>query len=94
LKCSKKFAAKSFGLSPAEKASIAGVEVAGKKTSSTSVAESGATHAQKHVLNLFDSGSLASDDETTPLKRPQKYSRETSLSEDVPKSLSVKGIFE
>jgi hypothetical protein len=94
MKCSMKFAAKSSRLSPSEKASFAGVESAGKKTSSTSVVRSGMTRALKCALNLFDSCSLACDDKTVPLGRPRKRSRETPLSEDVPKSLMAKGIFE
>jgi hypothetical protein len=89
-----KFAAKSSGLSPAMKASIVGVEATGKKMSSTSAVGSDVTHAPKRVLNLFDSSLLMSDDETAPPERPRKCSRDTPLSEDVPKSLSVKGIFE
>jgi hypothetical protein len=89
-----KFAIKSSRLSLAEKASIAGIEVANKKTSSTSATRGNVTHALKHALNLFDSGLSSSDDETTPLERPQKHSREIPLSEDVAKSLAVKGIFE
>jgi hypothetical protein len=94
LKCSMKFVAKSSGFSLAEKASVAGVEAAGKKMSSTSLAGSATTCAPKHALNLFDSGSLASDDETDPPKQPRKHSRETSLSEDVPKSLVAKSTYE
>jgi hypothetical protein len=94
LKCNTKFAANSSRLSPAKKASITGVEAAGKKTSSTFTARSGVTHAPKHALNLFDSGSSASDDETAPSRRPWKRSRETPLSGDVPKSLTAKSIFE
>jgi hypothetical protein len=90
LKHGTKFAAKSSGLSPAEKASITRVEAASKKTSSTSAAGGSMTRA----LNLFDSGSSASDDSTAPPEQPQKRSRETPLSEDVPKSLAVKGILE
>jgi hypothetical protein len=89
-----KHAAKSSGLSPMEKASIARVEAAGKKMSSTFTAGRGVTRAPKHVLNLFDSGSSASNDKTALSERPQKHSRETPLSEDVPRSLAVKGIFE
>jgi hypothetical protein len=91
LKCSMKFATKSSGLSPTKKASIARIEAAGKKMSSTSTAGSGATHAQKCALNLFDSGLSAFDDETDPLEWPRKCSWETSLSEDAPKSLAAKG---
>jgi hypothetical protein len=94
LKCRMKFAIKSSRLSLAEKASIAGIEVASKKTSSTSATRGNVTHALKHALNLFDSGLSSSDDETTPPERPQKHSREIPLSEDVAKSLAVKGIFE
>jgi hypothetical protein len=65
-----KFATKSSGHSPGVKASIAGVEAAGKKMSSTSSARSGATRALKCALNLFDSGSSASDDGSAPLERP------------------------
>jgi hypothetical protein len=43
LKCNTKFAAKSSRLSPTEKASIVGVEAAGRKMSSTSAARSDAT---------------------------------------------------
>jgi hypothetical protein len=93
LKCSTKFATKASGLSPAEKASIAGVEATGKKTSSAFVARNGMTRAPKHSLNLFDSGSSVSDDETS-LERPRKCSQETPLSGVVPKSLVAKGIFE
>jgi hypothetical protein len=89
-----KFTAKSSGLSPTEKASIAGVEAAGKKTSSTPTTGSGVTHAPKRALNLFDSSSSASDDDTAPSEWPRKRSRETPLFEDVPKSLVAKGIFE
>jgi hypothetical protein len=89
LKRSTKFAAKSFGLSPAEKASITGVEATGNKMSSTSTTGSDATRAPKRALNLFDSGSSVSDDGAAPLERPQKHSWETSLSEDVPKSLAA-----
>jgi hypothetical protein len=66
LKHSMNFATKSSRLSPAEKASITGVEAASKKMSSTSAARSGATRAPKRALNLFDSSSSASDDETAP----------------------------
>jgi hypothetical protein len=45
LKRSKKFGAKSSGHGPAEKASIAGVKVASKKMSSTSMGGSGACNA-------------------------------------------------
>jgi hypothetical protein len=89
-----KFAAKSSGLSPVENASVAGVEAAGKKMSSTSVARSSTAHAPKCALNLFDSDSSMSVDETAPPEWPQKRSQNTSLSEDVPKSLAAQGIFE
>jgi hypothetical protein len=70
MKHSIKFAAKFSELSPTEKASVAGVEAAGKKTSSTFTARSGATCALKCALNLFDIGSSASDDETAPPEWP------------------------
>jgi hypothetical protein len=94
LKHNMKFAAKSSRLSTVEKAYVARVEVAGKKISSTSVAGSSVTHVPKHALDLFDSSSSALDGETAPLKWLRKHSRETSLSEDVPKSLVAHGIFE
>jgi hypothetical protein len=93
LKHNMKFSAKSSGLSTAEKASVTGVEVA-SKMSSTSAAGSGATCAPKHVLDLFDSSSSALNGETAPLEWPQKHSRETSFSKDVLKSLVALGIFE
>jgi hypothetical protein len=94
LKCSNKFAAKSSGLSPAKKDSIVSIKVAGKKTSSTSAGLSGMTWAPKNVLNLFDSGSLAFEDETAPPKPPQKHPRKSHLLKDIPKPSSAKGIFE
>jgi hypothetical protein len=54
LKHSTIFAAKSSELSPAEKASVAGIESARKKMSSTSTTRSGMIRAPKHALNLFD----------------------------------------
>jgi hypothetical protein len=94
LKHSMKFVAKSSRHSPTEKASVAGVEAACKKMSSTFAARSGVTHAPKCALNLFDSSSLASNVKIVPPKWSGKCSRETSLSEDVPKSLEAQGIFE
>jgi hypothetical protein len=94
LKHSTKFAAKSSRHSPTEKASITRIEVAGKKMSSTFMARSGVARDPKCVLNLFDSGSPVSDDDTAPPEQPQKCSWEPSLSEDVPKSLVAQGIFE
>jgi hypothetical protein len=52
------------------------------------------THALKHALNLFDSGSSASDGETAHLEQPQKRSRETPLPKGVPKSFMMIGIFD
>jgi hypothetical protein len=78
LKHSMKFAAKSSGLSLAEKAVVTGVEAAGKKMFSISATGSGATCAPKRALNLFDSGLSALDDGTAPLEWPQKCSQETS----------------
>jgi hypothetical protein len=86
--------AKSSRHSPTEKASITRIEVAGKKMSSTFMARSGVARDPKCVLNLFDSGSSVSDDDTAPPEQPQKCSWEPSLSEDVPKSLVAQGIFE
>jgi hypothetical protein len=53
-----KLAAKSSGLSAAEKASLAGVDAANKKP--------------KHAVNLFGFDSSASDGEAVPSKRPRK----------------------
>jgi hypothetical protein len=69
-KHSTKFATKSSGLSPAKKASITRFEATAKKMSSASAIGSGATYAPKCALNLFDSGSSTSNDETAPLERP------------------------
>jgi hypothetical protein len=66
VKCSNKFVVKSVGLRIAEKATIAVVKIAGKKTCSASAGESGATRALACALDLFGSGSLASDNEATP----------------------------
>jgi hypothetical protein len=70
LKHSIKFAAKFSRLSPTEKASVAGVEAAGKNTSSTFAAGSGVTCAPKCALNLIGSSSSVSNDETAPPERP------------------------
>jgi hypothetical protein len=74
--------------------SSAGSEVAGKKTFCTSMCGSGVTRAPKRVLNLFGSDSSTSDDETIPARRPHKRSKETSLALDIPKSSTLKGLFE
>jgi hypothetical protein len=66
VKCSSKFAVKSSGLSVAEKASGMGIKIAGKKMSSTSTGGRGMTQALTRALNLFDSDSSASDDESAP----------------------------
>jgi hypothetical protein len=90
LKHSVKFGAKSSGLSPTQKASLA----AGKKTFSSSMGRSSAVRALKRVLNFFGSDSSASDEEAAPSKRPQKRSKESSILKDIPKSSPAKGMFE
>jgi hypothetical protein len=65
LKPSKKFVAQSSGLSIAEKTSPTGVKIVCKKVSSTSTGGSDTTWASTRALDLFDSGSSASDGEST-----------------------------
>jgi hypothetical protein len=79
LKHSKKFVVKSSGLSLAKKASIVGIGIAGMKKSSTSTGGSDTTHASMHALNLFDSDSSASSDESVsyPVSRKRKQSLHT-----------------
>jgi hypothetical protein len=66
LKHGNKFVAKSSELRLVDKPSIAGIDIAGKKKSSTSVGGSSVTHALTCVLNLFDSNSSDSGDESAP----------------------------
>jgi hypothetical protein len=80
LKRSMKFAAKSSGLSAAEKASLAGVNAAGKKP--------------KLALDLFGSDSSAFDDEAVPSKRPRKRPRESSILKQMSKPPPVRGMFD
>jgi hypothetical protein len=64
VKCSKNFVAKSSGFSIAEKAIVVDIRIDGKKTYSTSAGGSGAARAPTRALDLFGSGSSASNDET------------------------------
>jgi hypothetical protein len=80
LKCSMKFAAKSSGLSAAEKASLTGVNSASKNP--------------KHVQDLFDSDSSVSDGEAVPFERPQKHPRESSISKEALKLPQAGGKFD
>jgi hypothetical protein len=61
MKPSKKFVAQSSGLSATKKNSSVNVKIAGKKASSTSAGRSDATQVFARALDLFDSGSSASD---------------------------------
>jgi hypothetical protein len=85
LKPSKKFAVKTFSIV---------AEATGKKMLCTSSSGSGAAHAAKCVLNLFGSDLLPSDGEAVPVERSRKHSKETSLAQDIPKSSTLRGIFE
>jgi hypothetical protein len=79
LKRSTKFATKSSGLSAVKKASLAGVNAAGKKP--------------KCALDLFGSDLLAFDGEAVPSKRPQKHPRESSISKQMLKPPLAGGMF-
>jgi hypothetical protein len=94
VKCSNKFVVKSIGLRVAEKATITVVKIAGKKTCSASAGESGVTRALACALDLFGSGSLASDNEATPQEPSHKRPMKFPLPKGVPKSSVVKGNFE
>jgi hypothetical protein len=93
LKCSMKFAAKSSGLSPTEKASLAGVRAASKKTLD-SVVGRGEILAPKHALKLFYSDLSASNEEAAPSEGPQKCCRASSVPKDIPKPSPVEGMVE
>jgi hypothetical protein len=66
VKRSNKFIAKSSRLIIVEKATATTIKIAGKKTHSASMGGSDTIQASTRVLDLFGSGSSASDDETTP----------------------------
>jgi hypothetical protein len=76
----KKLSVKSFGLSLAGKASLAGIGTAGGNP--------------KHALNLFDSDSLASNDDTAPSQRPRKRAKDSSVSKQVVKPALTRGMLE
>jgi hypothetical protein len=63
LKASQKFSLRSSGLSIIEKTSFVNVKISRGKTSSTSMGGGGLDWAPAHALDLFNSGSSASDDE-------------------------------
>jgi hypothetical protein len=71
-KQSKKIISQSSGLSVAEKSSSLTIKISGGKTSSTSTDRGGMSRALTRVLDLFDSGSSASDDEAATLVLRQK----------------------
>jgi hypothetical protein len=79
LKRSTMFPAKSSGLSDVQKASLSGVNAAGKKP--------------KRALDLFGSDSSASNDEADPSKRPRKRPRESSVLKQMPKPPSEVDLF-
>jgi hypothetical protein len=97
MKPSKNFVAQSSGLSITEKTSSVNIKITGKKTSSTSVGGSNVTQALARALDLFDSGSSASDDEAAILAPPLKRPRKSTVPKNVPKSSgpsTTKGTFE
>jgi hypothetical protein len=93
LKCSTKLATKSSRLSPAEKASLGGVRVAGKKMLYSAVRR-GRIPALKCALKLFYSDSSVFDEEAAPSKRPWKRSRASSIPKDIPEPSPVEGMVE
>jgi hypothetical protein len=72
--------AKSSGFSIAEKASLVGIETAGGKP--------------KCALNLFNSDSSTSNDDTTPSQRPRKCAKDSSVSKQVAKPALTRAMFE
>jgi hypothetical protein len=73
VKCGNKFVAKSSGLTVVEKATIVTVKIPGEETCSASAGGSDVAWAPTHAVDLFGSGSLASDDESTPRELPHKH---------------------
>jgi hypothetical protein len=69
------------------------VNVSGKRASSTSTGGSDATPGSAHALNLFDSGSSASDCETVVPALHQKRPQKSPALKKVPKPRAVKGNF-
>jgi hypothetical protein len=97
LKQSKKFVSHSLGLSTTKKTSSATVKIHGGKMSSTFAGRSGAAQALTRALDLFDSGSSASDGETVNLVPPRKHPRKSLIPKSAPKpseAHAVKGTLE
>jgi hypothetical protein len=80
LGCGQKLSTKSSGHSIAEKASIAGIGIAGGKL--------------KRALNLFNSDPLVSYDDTTTSQRPHKRAKDSSISKQVAEPTLMRGMFE
>jgi hypothetical protein len=74
------FATNSSRLSAVEKASLAGVDAAGKKP--------------KRALNWFGSDLSVSDSEAVPSERPRKRPRESFVSKEAPKPPLTRGEFD
>jgi hypothetical protein len=85
---------KSSRLSVAEKATATTVKIAGKKTHFAFAGGSDVIQASTRVLDLFGSGSSASDDETNLRELPRKCPRKFSLPMGVPKPSVMRGNFE
>jgi hypothetical protein len=98
LKHNSKFVVKSSRLGLARKALVVGFGIAGKKASSASVGGSGTVQASTHALNLFDSDSSASSDETAPPPHTpgaaNKRPRKSPPPKDILKPSATKGSFE
>jgi hypothetical protein len=94
LKLSKKFVAQSSGLDIADRNSPMRVKISKKETSSTFARRSDTTSASAHVLDLFHSGSFASDGETAPLAPPRKHPRKSSALKDASEMSVAKGDFD
>jgi hypothetical protein len=76
----KKLSMKSSRLSVEEKASLTGIGTARGKP--------------KCALNLFNSDSPVSDDDTTPSQRPRKRAKDSSVSKKGAQPALTRGMFE
>jgi hypothetical protein len=97
LKESKKFISHSLGPSTVEKTSPAIIKILGGRTSSTTAGGSGTAQAPTHALDLFDSGSSASDSKMANPAPPWKRLRKSPVPKSVLKPFeapAMKGTLE
>jgi hypothetical protein len=94
MKRNNKFVTKSSRLSIAEKATDVTIKIVSKKMYSASAGGSSMIRPSTRALDLFGSGSLAYDDETTPREPPYKRPRKFPMPKGVLKASVMGGNFE